>query len=265
MHNHYRNCTDPEILEVLHYLKSNPYVKLPLGTNVPHRIAETQWSDLEVFIVEKENHPAIMFKGYQIFFPKEYGEEDIKQALTTAMAEQHELSPHRYLCPGSFDVDIGDVAVLAGASDGIFALSLIDRVSMLYLFEPDTKWHAPLSLTFEPWKKKVEIVPSALGRMTGDNVETLDHFMRGKGAVNYIQADIEGAEMDLLIGAQQTILASNKIKMSICCYHLHGDQVRLKSLLESLGLSVRYSPGYFVMGLREPFLRRGVIYASKGL
>ena len=51
-----------------------------------------------------------------------------------------------------------EIVVDIGAADGNFGLSIIEKVSKLYLFEPQKSWHKALQATFKPWEDKVEIV-----------------------------------------------------------------------------------------------------------
>ena len=45
-----------------------------------------------------------------------------------------------------------DIAVDAGAAEGIWSLDIIDKIKELYLFECDDDCIEPLRATFAPWK-----------------------------------------------------------------------------------------------------------------
>ena len=81
--------------------------------------------------------------------------------------------------------------MLVGASDGIFALSLRGRIAKAWLFEPDLTWHRPLALTLRPWPGKFEIVAKFMSDCDTEDSVTLDSFMRGRGELHYLQADVE--------------------------------------------------------------------------
>jgi FkbM family methyltransferase len=63
---------------------------------------------------------------------------------------------------------------------------------------------------------------------TGDttiDVVAIDDLPQARGAT-FIKMDIEGAEMDALLGAASTI-GANRPKLAICIYHSHEDMLRL--------------------------------------
>ena len=52
-----------------------------------------------------------------------------------------------------------DVTLLdVGAAEGFFALSVIEHVKEIILFECDVEWIKALEATFKPWKDKVFII-----------------------------------------------------------------------------------------------------------
>jgi hypothetical protein len=260
---YYQSDGSDEVREILQFLESHPEVQLPLGAMPPYNyVREYRVEDVQVQSDGGNGYPFVVCNGNRIFFPREYSAEMVRQAVATACIEQDRRSPHVYLTD-AFTIDDGDSAVLAGASDGIFCLSIIGRLAKVYLFEPDTRWHEPLSLTMKPWRERVEIVPRFLGAVDTDNTVRLDTFLRDKSSIQYLQADVEGGERDLLLGAENTLRQSRKMRLSICCYHKHEDAGELSGMLRQFGYNVGYSHGYFIIGLREPYLRRGVIYASR--
>jgi hypothetical protein len=261
---YHARSSDPEVREVVDYLARHPTLALPLNARPPYDFVDA--IDPESIRVEQDDawgYPFVVVEGNRVYFPKEFTRTYIQQSVAIAAWEQHPGSPHEYL-PEGFQVEQKDQAVLAGASDGIFALSIVERVAKVYLFEPETKWHQPLKLTTRPWADRVEIVPKFLGGADKGEMVTLDRFMEGKPELNYLQADVEGAEESLLRGAARTIAQASRLRTSICCYHNHEDAQRIGDLMRGYGLQVGYSRGYFVMGLREPYLRRGIAYGCKG-
>ncbi|MFA6133507.1 MAG: FkbM family methyltransferase [Phycisphaerae bacterium] len=260
---YYRNTEDPEIRKIVEYIESHPALDLEPGTRPLSAAAD--FARPTDFSVRRDGgcpFPSVIIGKNRVYFPADFSDAQVQAAVATACCEAHPESPHAYLSD-MFNVDKGDVAVLAGASDGIFCLSIIERVARVYLFEPDKRWIEPLGLTLASWKDKVNIVPLFLGNKDGDGWTSLDRYLANKEqVVNYLQADVEGGETDVLQGAREILRKSRPVRVSICCYHKSGDQAQLSSLLTTLGFEIAYSPGYYLQ-YREPYLRRGVIRARK--
>lgn len=259
---YYKTTSDKEILEIISYLETNCIEIIPYEFT-----KECKAQNIVIMCDDKSNYPYVIVGDNKVYFPKELNFGEIREAVIGALIEQHDKSPHRYLTD-QFNIDHGDTAILVGASDGIFCLGIIEKVKKIYLFEPDIKWIAPLNLTFAPWKEKLEIIPKCVSNMNDSQNVTLDSFFAARNEnINYIQADIEGAEKELLSGADNILKKSKKLKLSICCYHKQMDQAELSTILRTKGYNITYSRGYMVMWMqlhcRTPYLRKGVIYASR--
>ena len=135
-----------------------------------------------------------------------------------------------------------DVGAFDGASTKRFA-EWAGNFSHAYLFEPDPenrkRCERTLSelpkekLTIYPyglWKEKTELCFSEFGtsggsvRDNGENhipVVTLDETLAGK-RVTYIKMDVEGAELEVLMGAQR-IIQEQHPKLAISLYHKTDD------------------------------------------
>jgi hypothetical protein len=90
--------------------------------------------------------------------------------------------------------------------------------------------------------------------------------------VNFIKADIEGAEMQLLNGAgniltQNGHYAQNDIKLLICTYHRENDYENIKSYLQDKNFTIQHSKGFMLYitdnSIKAPYARRGLIRAVK--
>jgi FkbM family methyltransferase len=77
-------------------------------------------------------------------------------------------------------------------------------------------------------------------------ITTLDAFVESNGIerIDFIKADIEGAERDMLKGATR-VLRDFAPKLAICTYHLPDDPAVLEGIIKSA------NPGYKVVHLRH--------------
>lgn len=260
--NYYRDSNNNEIKDIVSFITENGIHMIPYDF-----IFKYKTEDVKVYYDDNVQYPYVIIGKNRVYFPRDITSNEIQKSVTTAFIEQQEeKSPHRYLSENiKFKND--DVAVLVGASEGIFCLSIIDKLRKVYLFEADEQWITPLKLTFAPYENKVKIVQKFVSSIDEGNLVSLDNFFSQIGEeVNYIQADIEGNEKKLLDGAKR-ILSGKNIKLSICCYHNQEDQEEFSSFLSKYGFEINYSNGYMLLWMqvpcKKPYLRRGVIYASK--
>lgn len=258
---YYEMSTDNEITGILSYLKRTNQVQM-----ISYDFRE-KYEKQKITIIrdEKCNYPYVIIGEHKVYFPDK-SDSEIRGAVINAMIEQDDRSPHRYLTE-KFAIDDGDTAILIGASDGIFGLRIVDKVKKMYLFEPDTQWIAPLNLTFQPWLHKIHIINKYVGDVDGSSVVTLDSFVSSlEEEVNYIQADVEGREKELLLSGLKTLESSSKLKLSLCCYHNQKDKKELSEILCAKGYEISYSYGYMLMWMqypcKPPYLRKGVMYAQ---
>ena len=257
---YHAGTSDPEVVEVLGFLRTSDAQMLPYRW-----VEEYRPEDIDV-CRDASGMVRATVEAASVYFPAALSEQNVAEAVAGALAEQDPRSPHAYWC-GALDLRPDDVAVLVGASDGIYALHLVDRVARLYLFEADGAWTDALERTLEPWRHKVVIIPKYVGDQDGESTVTLDAFFAAEGVQpNYLQADVEGGELALLNGAQGILAAADRIAVSICCYHHQEDQATLECILHETGLRTHTTPGYMVLWpqlLSPPYLRRGVIHAMK--
>ncbi|MDR0438937.1 MAG: FkbM family methyltransferase [Methanocalculaceae archaeon] len=162
---------------------------------------------------------------------------------------------------GMVRVAPGDIVFDCGANFGVFSLLAAYRGGEVFAFEPiqETREILRQTLALNPsLANRVRIVPYALGAKEGNAeftilmdtligssmvlpqngrkicvpVTTVDAFTEAEGldAVNFIKADIEGAERQMLVGAA-SILQRCAPKIAICKYHLADDGIVLAGLL----------------------------------
>jgi FkbM family methyltransferase len=177
---------------------------------------------------------------------------------------------------GTFDDIFVDAGAFVGDTVERFIWENLGTFRYVYAFEPGRKQFLALKkrmlrLSGE-WaieKNKVTIVRAGLaeknghmttsfsddlpirhGLVTSKNkaklnsaknvrVYSLDSFLNDK-PITFLKADIEGMEMDLLRGAQKTIL-KNKPKMALCVYHYPSDLIEIPKFVRKLVPEYKFS------------------------
>jgi glycosyltransferase involved in cell wall biosynthesis len=250
-----------EINQIIKHLKHNPLTTFPYDF-----IKFYDRENITVYSDSTSGLKYVLHDNKRIYFKKEWSVSYIKEYYNNLLIEQDTNSPHRYE-QHDFLVKHDDIVVDVGAAEGNFALSVVERAKEIYLFETDSEWLSVLKETFAPWKSKVKIINKFVSDITGDYSIRLDDFLTTE--VNFIKVDIEGAEAQLLNGAQKLLDQNTNIKIAICAYHKLNDEVILKKMLSDKGFYTKISDGYmlyesWINGKHPSFyLRRGLIRAQK--
>lgn len=201
----------------------------------------------------------------RLYFKRGWSEDKIKKYYNGLLMEQDFLSPHRYEHE-DFHVYNGDVVIDAGVAEGNFALSVIEKVEKIYLFEPDKEWIDVLERTFMPWKEKIVIVNKYIDDTNDDSHVTLDNFSF-KEKINFLKIDIEGEEVQLLNGSNALLTRQNNLRIAICTYHHQNDAEEINKILIADGFCTNFSKGFMIYkydnALEFPYIRRGLIRGSK--
>jgi hypothetical protein len=206
----------------------------------------------------------VLHQGKRMYFPRDWNKGHAAFYYKGLCLEQDAASPHRYETKEYIPRE-GDVIADIGAAEGVWALTYVEKVSKIYLFECEKHWIEALQKTFEPWKEKVIIVNKYVSISSGDGKISLDDFFQDK-TINFIKADIEGAEVEMLKGSKAILTRTNDISLILCAYHKQDDAQVLKEILESVGFTTEYSNRYMLCTMDEikaPYIRRGVIRARK--
>lgn len=247
----------PEIKAALKYYESNELNVF--GSYNP---------DTEKYYIQREEDgsPYVVFEGKKMYFPTNYRfiKDEKGNYVTDILYEQKEDSPHLYV-RGESDIKEGSVIVDAGTCEGNFALRYIERVKKVYLFEPSEVWMQALRKTFRPYKDKVVFCDKFLGRYHSDTTVTLDEIVEER--IDFLKMDIEGAEIDALLGAKETLKKSD-CKCAICAYHRQNDEENIRFILSGLGYDTDVSTGCMFFeydkGIVETLdFRHGIVYAQK--
>ncbi|MDR0305576.1 MAG: FkbM family methyltransferase [Chitinispirillales bacterium] len=207
----------------------------------------------------------VMHYNKKLYMPAEWDKEQTADYYRWLCIEQDIDSPHKYETE-NYKVKKGDVIADIGTAEGLWALENVEKASKVYLFECEKIWIQALQKTFEPYKEKVEIVNKFVSNVTAKSKITIDDFFK-TSKINFIKADIEGAERELLLGARNTLQCQNDMKILLCTYHKENDEVVFKEILEEYGFTTEYSKGYMLFWsdkkLKKPYLRKGLVRGSK--
>lgn len=178
----------------------------------------------------------------------------IKGRLTGNLDDYRYATEPQYFLEG-FTPTAGDIAIDGGAYDGATSLSFAKCGAKVFAFEMDAtnykNCQARLAnneydITLENLglsdKAGVEnyfplntsSTKNSKGTLTAKFID-LDTYVAEKNLprVDYIKLDIEGAELDMLKGAAETIRRC-KPKMAISAYHRVGDLMTLPLFIKSL-------------------------------
>lgn len=209
----------------------------------------------------------VLHNGQRMYMARGLDTEDkVSMYYKSLCIEQDRESPHLYLEDG-FDVEQNDVVVDAGAAEGIFALSIIEKARKLYLIETDAEWIKALKYTFRNYTEKVEIINAFIADYEGYNTHKLDNLVHEE--VNFIKMDIEGCEYPAMRGAKRLISESNRIRCAVCAYHNDNDEVLLEEFAKNMGMKTEFSKGFmfYCIDIQQhyilPTLRRGIIRCTK--
>lgn len=154
----------------------------------------------------------------------------------------------------------GDIVFDCGANMGLFSSLAINRGGVVYGFEPTPKTREYLKRYEEMYPEAMHILPYALSNEEGEtkfyvgsdlngensisnlsgtgkecinvSMKTLDNFVKENGItkVDFIKADIEGAERYMLLGAKE-VLKKFSPQLAICTYHLKDDPEVLEDII----------------------------------
>jgi FkbM family methyltransferase len=211
---------------------------------------------------------------FPVFFHDNYDKEVVER-MDKLMSE----GPYGYTdSEHSFDVSVkkGDIVIDVGAWIGDFTAYAFQKGATVYAFEPSSEnfqylektKELNMSDTCEKRKGNIVLVKRGLGAIaseaeifnygsgcsivndykTGVNekviITTLDAFIDENNIerIDFIKADIEGAERDMLRGATK-VLKNCAPKLAICTYHLPDDPKVLEEII------LQANPAYKVVHL----------------
>jgi len=224
---------------------------------------------------DKNNYYLLTFVFEDVFLIPCFYDDNFDKALVELLDKYMVEGPYGYK-DGVFDVTIktNDIVIDAGAWIGDFSAYAASKDAITYAFEPVEEIFQILCKTADLNKGKICPVKKGLGNNECEvniftskensasnsfvikekntiseekiSITTLDKFVveAQLARVDFIKADIEGAEREMLKGAED-ILKTFAPKLAICTYHLPDDpDVLEKIILEA-------NPNYKVVQLRH--------------
>ena len=183
-----------------------------------------------------------------MYLDDNYQEKDINELFYLLVEGPYGLVNDKV----SVTVESGDIVIDAGSWIGDFAAYASAKKAVTYAFEPLEANYAVLMKTAElnggiiPVKKSlgsscgkvrlngISMYASSHEDETGDiEMVTLDDFVRENNIprIDFIKADIEGFERNMLEGAQET-LSRFAPKLALCTYHRSDDPEVIASLIK---------------------------------
>jgi hypothetical protein len=259
-----KKCDDNELQKIIEYVSNNELrmFNYPFYDEYADRSYEVFWD-------EKCGMYYGDYLGHKMYMSRKY-DNSVKASLylRNIIMEQDKRSPHCYLTD-DFEIEQGYIGIDIGAAEGIFVLSIIDRVEHIYLIEADEDWCDALRCTFDEYQDKVTIIKAYVAETDINNQLCLDTMFKNK-KIDFVKMDIEGAELSALKGAVN-LLGNNFPKLAVCTYHNANDNQAIKRWLENTGYTfIKNSNGYVVcMGewelenIEEVDFRRALLFAER--
>jgi FkbM family methyltransferase len=209
-------------------------------------------------IDEEEDHLIVKLRSEAtaLYWPRSLLISDLYKVITECFSEN---DWHFYDVPET-RVLPGEVVIDCGASEGAFTLRVLRRAAHIVAFEPLPLFVSSMRKTFSQ-SPNVTIVPAALGSAEGTailegpplrgavernggegvpiKVTTIDEYVKSTGIeVDFIKADVEGFELEVLRGAENTI-KKFRPKMAFTVYHPGNNWRQIREFIR--GLVPQYS------------------------
>ncbi|MCC8138943.1 MAG: FkbM family methyltransferase [Lachnospiraceae bacterium] len=205
---------------------------------------------------DEDDSPYVVHQNHRIYV--------LPYAYSQLMLEQNVNSPHRYLGGAIPEIEQGSVFVDVGAAEGIMAVESLKRASKVYVIERDPSWLSRLNKTFSGEKNVTIINKYASCKDDEENI-TLDTLLDKVTEPILIKLDVEGMELEVLLGAEN-LLKKENVKLLIATYHKPGDPETLQAYMEERGFCTEFTDGYIAPmwpGVTAPYLRKALLRAWK--
>ncbi|MCL2358316.1 FkbM family methyltransferase [Candidatus Bathycorpusculum sp.] len=223
----------------------------------------------------------------KLFYKRDNNEKSVYRAFNSVSLEQDYASPHRYLTndqyfvgvttpetnqvgrrEDSFGVTNGGIVIDAGAAEGNFALSVIEKASKIYIIESDAGWCEALKHTFSPYREKIIIIQKHLSDVSDkDNITLNDLIEKYQiNKIDLLKMDIEGFEKQALQGGttKNKAFFADINKLAICTYHNPEDEFEISKFATQYGYKSHLTQGYIFFPDANPTpIRKAVLRAYR--
>jgi FkbM family methyltransferase len=224
-----------------------------------------------MFVRQSKEHagrvipPRISTPTYQrmIAAAKEMPEGILEGSMDVDIVENYVLDGYRL--PGICEVKHGDIVLDFGAFNGNSTVALARRAGetgIVYAFEPNPGTREMMERNLQKMAiTNTRIVPAAISDKPGRlgftdagaasriqengpiqvDVMTIDQWFKASSLprVDFLKFDIEGYEVQALIGAAETI-RMYRPNMAVSVYHLHNDLTTIPFLIRDINPWYRY-------------------------
>ena len=226
----------------------------------------------DIQIDENDGYRYVIYDGKRLYMRNDVSNDTILKIVNDLITEQQEKSPHRYLTD-EFNVCEGDVVFDVGCAEGNFSLTVSDVAQEIHMFEYDEKWIEALQRTFGRLSVESHITKGYISNVTSRNKTSLtidDYCIQNKiDKIDMLKVDVEGAELELLEGANNMLNEHRIGNICIATYHKLDDFEKIKEILEDREYDVTNSEGYLLFShiseriedIRPPFFVKGLIRA----
>lgn len=250
-----------ELGAVLSYIKNNPLHMYCYSFYDEYLNRKTElWFDDRIGMYYG------IYEGKKMYLSKKLNTyQKARMYFNSVIMEQDSRCPHCYWNDKEM-CQVSGVGIDVGAAEGIFALKIIDQIEHIYLVEADEDWAEALAYTFHSYKDKVSIVRKFASNEDRGKYAKLDTILSGI-KVDFMKMDIEGMELEALMGAEKTIL-NNKMELAVCVYHHKDDNERIGKWLRERGYQTSNSLGLVVcqgdweLKVDETDFRKALIFAN---
>jgi len=196
---------------------------------------------VDVFFDEESKLYWVYYQNKRLYLKRSINTvQSVLEVMNMLAAEQEPASPHCYV-DDAFNVSEGDIVFDIGCAEGNFALSIVDLAEKIYMFEADEEWIEALNYTFKPYKDKISIIPKFVSDKNATNSISIDTFCDKNQIhrIHFMKMDVEGAEPDVLRGAEKLIGEGKIEKIVACTYHNADDENKIRQILCILIVRIR--------------------------